>query len=157
MGRPSKYKPECAEQAYKLCLLGATNDDLANFFEVATSTVDKWIAEIEEFSGSVKRGREIADSEVADRLFKRATGYEHPEDDIRAVNGQIVITPTVKRYAPDTTAAIFWLKNRQRDRWRDKQEHEHTGKDGGPIETADVSERDLARRIAFVLAKATKE
>ena len=56
-GRPTKYKDEYAEQAYKLCLLGATNEDLANFFEVAVSTIDKWISEIEEFSGALKRVR----------------------------------------------------------------------------------------------------
>ena len=55
-------------------------------------------------------------------------GYEHQEDDIKVVDKQIVITPTIKHYPPDTTAGIFWLKNRQRDKWRDKQEH---GIEGG--------------------------
>ncbi|GAB7207355.1 hypothetical protein OS21_38510 [Dickeya oryzae] len=57
-------------------------------------------------------------------------GYEHEEDDIKAVNGEIVITPTIKRYPPDTTAAIFWLKNRQPKIWRDKQDINHTSDDG---------------------------
>lgn len=75
-------------------------------------------------------GKGAADAAVASKLFHRATGYEHPEDDIRAVNGEIVITPTIKHYPPDTTAAIFWLKNRQPAKWRDKQEVDHTSSDG---------------------------
>ncbi len=65
--------------------------------------------------------------------------------------GKPVIVPTVKHYPPDTTACIFWLKNRQRDRWRDKQDHEHTGKDGGPIRMdlsgLDENERTVLREI----------
>jgi hypothetical protein len=83
-GRPSKYKPEYADLARKFGLLGATNDDLARMFEVSASTIDKWIAEIPEFSGALKEGREVADQTVADRLFKRATGYEHPAIKITA-------------------------------------------------------------------------
>jgi len=157
MARPTKYKKEFAEQARKLCLLGATDKSLAEFFEVTESTINKWKVDHKEFSESIKKGKEIADAEVASKLYHRATGYEHQEDDIRSVNGEIVITPTVKHYAPDTTAAIFWFKNRKKAEWRDKQDHEVTGKDGGPIETKDQSENDVARRIAFLLTKATKQ
>ena len=134
VGRPTKYKPEYAELAYKFCLLGANNDKLAQLFGVAGSTIDKWIAEVAEFSGKVQEGREIADAEIAHSLFHRAKGYQHPEDDIKMFQGQIIITPTVKHYPPDTGAATLWLKNRQGENWRDKVEQEVTGKNGGPIE-----------------------
>ena len=134
-GRPSKYQEKFAEQARKLCLLGATDKELADFFEVAEDTVHEWKKVHPEFSESVKRGKTQADADVADRLYQRAMGYEHPEVDIRVVMGAIVQTPIRKIYAPDPTAAIFWLKNRQRDKWRDKQDHEHTGPDGAPIVT----------------------
>lgn len=126
-GRPSAYREEFAEQARKLCLLGATDKELAEFFEVSEATINNWKLVHYEFLESIKRGKQIADGEVADRLYQRAMGYEHPEDDIRAVEGRIVITPTIKHYPPDTTAAIFWLKNRQKAQWRDKQEIEQTG------------------------------
>lgn len=124
MGRPSSYREEYAEKAYKLCLLGAKDAELADFFEVAESTISKWKNEHSEFSEALKKGKAEADANVANSLYRRALGYEHEEDDIRAVNGEIVITPTIKHYPPDTTAAIFWLKNRQKANWRDKHEVE---------------------------------
>lgn len=127
-GRPTKYRATYAIQAYKLCLLGATNKDLADFFDVANSTIDKWIAQHDKFSGAIKKGRQIADAEVADRLFKRATGYTHKAVKIMQYEGTPLVVPYVEHYAPDTAAAIFWLKNRQPDKWRDKQHHEHEGK-----------------------------
>lgn len=127
MARPTKYQEAYAEQARKLCLLGYTDAELADFFEVSESTINTWKIEHEEFLESIKKGKAVADGDVAAKLFHRATGYEHPEDDIRVVEGSIVITPTVKHYPPDTTAAIFWLKNRQSKAWRDKQEVEQSG------------------------------
>ena len=134
-GRPSSYKPEFPEQARELTLLGATNDDLARFFKVAGSTIDKWIKEKPEFSGAVKEGRERADAMVAQRLFARAMGYEHEAVKIvaDAKTGSVVQVPYTERFAPDTTAAIFWLKNRRPDLWRDRKETELSGKDGGPL------------------------
>lgn len=132
VGRPSSYRPEYAGQALKLCRLGATDKELADFFDVSEQTLNAWKKQFPEFLESLKNGKAISDAEVADKLFSRATGYEHPEDDIRVVKGQIVITPTIKHYPPDTTAAIFWLKNRRPDLWRDKPE-------GGEEEEAPTS------------------
>lgn len=129
MGRPSKYRSEFVEQAGKLCKLGLTDKEIAKFFEVSEQTLNTWKQQHPEFLESLKGGKTLADAEVASKLFHRATGYEHPEDDIRTVGGEIVITPTIKHYPPDTTAAIFWLKNRRPDLWRDKVEAEDKGPD----------------------------
>lgn len=131
-GRPSKYIDTYAEQAYKLCLLGATDEDLAKFFEVVESTINLWKTEYPEFSESIKKGKDSADANVADRLYQRAMGFEHPDEEIKVVSlgsgegSEIKRVPVKKIYPPDTTAAIFWLKNRQSKKWRDKTETDVT-------------------------------
>jgi hypothetical protein len=126
-GRPSKYKVEYAKQAAKLCKLGATDAQLADFFQVSVSTVNLWKVEHKDFSESIKVPKAEADERVEQSLYRRAMGYEHDEVDIRVVGGELVVTPIRKYYPPDSTAMIFWLKNRKSAEWRDKQEHEHTG------------------------------
>lgn len=126
-GRPTKYKEEYAAQAYKLCLLGATDAELADFFEIAESTINEWKETHNDFSESIKRGKKIADGEVVDRLYQRARGFEHDSEEIKVIEGSVVRVSTRKIYPPDTVAAIFWLKNRQKDKWRDKAEVEHSG------------------------------
>lgn len=126
-GKPSSYQPEYAEQARKLCLLGATDKELADFFNVSESTINKWKIDFVEFSESIKKGKDLADADVAERLFNRACGYVAPDVDIKVIDSQIVKTEIEKHYPPDTTAAIFWLKNRQRDKWKDKQDIDLTG------------------------------
>ena len=121
-GRPTKYKPKFTEEARKLCLLGATDKDLANFFGVTEKTINNWKESHEEFLQSLKKAKDELDATVVRRLFERATGYEHPEDKIFQYEGRTLIQPTIKHYPPDTTACIFWLKNRQPDKWRDKSE-----------------------------------
>lgn len=128
-GRPSSFKAEYAEQAHKLCLLGATDEELADFFEVAVTTIDNWKKDHPEFLGALKSGKEQADAEVAEKLFQRAKGYSHPDVHVSNFQGAITITPLTKHYPPDTAAAFIWLKNRQKDKWRDKQEVEHTASD----------------------------
>lgn len=135
LGRPSKYKEEYAEQARKLCLLGATIPELAAFFEVNPDTISEWKSVHATFSDAIKEGKEQADANVAARLYNRALGYEHEDVDIRVLNGEIVQTKVQKYYPPDTAAAIFWLKNRQRAKWRDRIDQELSGPDGAPIQT----------------------
>lgn len=137
VGRPTSYRPEYADQSLKLCRLGATDKELADFFGVVESTINEWKIHQPAFSESLKAGKGLADAEVADKLFKRATGYEHAAVKISASpDGKEHVTEYIERYPPDTTAAIFWLKNRRPDVWRDKVQQELTGADGGPIQTA---------------------
>lgn len=130
-GRPTKYKPEYNKQAEKLCRLGATDKELADFFGVEEQTINNWKNEFPKFFESIKSGKIEADANVSDRLYQRALGYSHPDVDIKVVDKEIVETSLTKHYPPDTTAAIFWLKNRQPEKWRDKHDIDHTtnGKD----------------------------
>lgn len=152
-GQPTKYKDEYADLAFKFCLLGADNVRLAELFEVSLATIHNWRNAHPEFLDAIKRGKQEADAVIASSLYHRAKGYEHPEDDIRSVNGEIVITPTIKHYPPDTTAAIFWLKNRQNSYWRDRKEHDLTSSDGTmtpkpAIDASKLSDAALAEIMA---------
>lgn len=128
-GRPSLFKPEFIELARQQCEEGATDQELADFFEVSVRTLYRWKNSYPEFCQALKAAKAPADERVERSLFERAIGYERDEIDIRVVDGQIVQTPIRKFYPPDTTAAIFWLKNRKPDAWRDKTETDvkHSG------------------------------
>lgn len=147
-GRPSKYKEEFDIQAEKLTKLGATDAELADFFQVTISTLSLWKVKHPTFSDALKLGKEVADKRVEEALYNRALGYSHEDTDIRVVDGAIMETPMIKHYPPDTTAAIFWLKNRRPDEWRDKRDIEHSGS----IKFDDLTDEDIDRRIAALQA-----
>nr|DAX83339.1 MAG TPA: terminase small subunit [Caudoviricetes sp.] len=122
-GRKSEYQKEYADQALKLCLLGATDKELAEFFSVSEQTLNKWKKDYPEFLESLKKGKSIADANVASRLYNRAIGYACKATKFAASEGKITDAKEyTEHYPPDTTAAIFWLKNRQPEKWRDKKE-----------------------------------
>jgi hypothetical protein len=150
-GRPSPYRPYYAEQARKLCVLGATDDDLANFFGVATRTIYRWTAKHEEFCQALKCGKDPADDRVERSLYHRAVGYTFEAVKLVTAGGVTRQVRYREHVPPDTTAAIFWLKNRRKEQWRDKQEHTVTGADGGPVRSVSLSKGEfeaIARRIA---------
>ena len=144
-GRPSSFRPEFITQAEKLCALGATDQEIADFFEVSTRTVYRWKLDNDEFCQALKAGKSNADERVERSLYQKATGYHYVEQQAIKVkleqyrDGVEVVE--VERYAqPDTTAAIFWLKNRRSDLWRDKHDHTHSGPDGAPIQFQTIIE-----------------
>ncbi len=121
-GRPSKYKEEFAKQAKFLADKGCTDPEVAAFFEVAVSTVSLWKLKHPEFSEALRLGKDEADSRVERALFERATGYSHSDVHVSSYQGEVTITPIMKHYPPDSTAMIFWLKNRKAEQWREKPE-----------------------------------
>lgn len=123
-GRPTKFVPEYVEQAFKLALLGARDADIADFFNIDESTLNEWKKRHPDFYESLKRGKLVADAEVAEKLYRRALGYSHEAVKIFIHEGQPITVPYTQHYPPDTTACIFWLKNRQPNKWRDKVEVE---------------------------------
>ena len=127
VGRPSTYKEEFAEQAAKLCELGATDRELADFFKVDTRTIYRWRNQHQEFCQAVIAGKGNADARVERALYNRAVGYTFDSEKIFQSQGEIIRAATLEHVPPDPGAAMNWLKNRQPDKWRDKQEHEHSG------------------------------
>jgi hypothetical protein len=118
---PPPYRDDHAEQARKLCLLlGATDEELARFFEVTVGVLRGWMADVPAFAAAVRAGRDLADAEVADRLYRRALGFSH--DAVRIFADREV--PYVEHYPPDTAACVFWLKSRRPAKWRDRPERD---------------------------------
>jgi hypothetical protein len=132
-GRPPIYNDATAKQALNYCLLGATDAELAGFFGVAESTINNWKIEYPEFLDALKDGRDRADARVVKSLYQRAKGYSHKAVKIFLHEGQPVIVDYIERFPPETTAAIFWLKNRQKKRWRNKEDDSPEGSDAAVI------------------------
>ena len=110
---------------------GLTDEQIAKNLDIVPSTLYEWKRQYSEISEALKRGKEVVDIEVENALLKRALGYDYTEERVeRSQDGgkkSIKTVQTVKHIPPDTTAQIFWLKNRRPDRWRDKQQIEHSG------------------------------
>ncbi len=149
-GQPTKYLPEMAEKAFILCRdCGLTDENLAKCLNVSVRTLQYWMESHEEFLQAIKKGKDAWNTNGVEKsLLKRAMGFEYEEvtreplynavtgDPILDEDGnhRIVVTKIVRKHmAPETAAICFWLKNRDPGRWRDKQEIEHSGKDGGPL------------------------
>lgn len=139
VGRPTKYKDEYADQAEKLCRLGATDKEMADFFNVSKSTLNLWKLEHQEFSDSLKKGKIVSDTMVSEALYKKATGFSYMEEigfkckayDKQGRQVETVQTKMVARIMPpDSTACFFWLKNRKPNAWRDKQDINVSGNVG---------------------------
>lgn len=116
-GRPTSYRPEFAEQARKLCLLGYTDKQLAKHFQVAVSTVSKWKLDYPEFSEALKTSKEVADAEVLNALYQRAIGYQVKTQKVIGKGDSQTVIDVVENHLPDVTAGIYWLNNRQRQKF----------------------------------------
>ena len=110
---------------------GLTDEQIAHNMGICRDTLIEWKKKFPDISDALKRGKEVLDIEVENALLKRALGYDYTEErvEVSKENGKKTVktTQTVKHVPPDTTAQIFWLKNRRQDRWRDKQQLEHSG------------------------------
>lgn len=134
-GRPSSFKPEYVAQAEKLSRLGATDREIAEFFEVTERTLYRWQHSYPEFCHALKVGKEPADDRVEKSLYRRATGYSFDAVKIFMPSGakEPVHAPYVEHVPPDTTACIFWLKNRRPAAWREKPNGDGDDQDGAAV------------------------
>lgn len=106
---------------------GLTDEQISQNMGIGTTTLYRWKDEFEEIRETLKRGKEVVDRQVENALLKRALGYEYEEVKEKFEDGVITErTVTKKEVVPDTTAQIFWLKNRKPDKWRDKPGYEDT-------------------------------
>ena len=120
-----KYKSEYADQCYKLCLLGHKDRELGEFFGVDEKTIQNWAEKHPEFGDARRKGKEIADAEVAQALLKRAKGGHQVERVKVTKDGDVI------RYKEEVDADVraceTWLSSRQGAKWNPKQQVEHSG------------------------------
>lgn len=106
---------------------GLTDEQIAENIGISRSTLNNWKDKYPDISDTLKKGKYVVDRQVENALLKRALGYEYTEVTREYIPevGEVTVTKEVtKQVVPDTTAQIFWLKNRKPDKWRDKQEYE---------------------------------
>lgn len=161
-GRPTDYKEEYNDQAFRLCLLGATDKEMADFWGVNEDTVHEWKKVHPKFSESIKSGKIEADSKVAQSLYNRAVGYQYREttfekigakeaalevgeDGLESIEDDVYKKKVVvKELPPDVAAMNIWLKNRRgkvvpdAQRWADKIETGFTDNDGKDVSPVQI-------------------
>lgn len=131
-GRPSKINDSMSiREVIKRCAeRGFDDKDLAYVVGITEQTINNWKHD-KEFFESLKLAKKLVDAKIEKSLFQRAIGYEHTEVKVfyDAKIGECVEHKIIKHYPPDTVACIFWLKNRDKERWRDTQLIDHTSTD----------------------------
>ena len=131
-GRPSLFD-KYEKIILGIAKYGLTDKQIASAVGIDESTLTHWKKDNPQFFTSLKEIKEEADRTVVNSLYNRANGYNLDEvtQELRMNDDgekELVVTKVVtKHIVPDTTAQIFWLKNRQPDKWRDKQDIEHSG------------------------------
>lgn len=103
---------------------GLTDEQIAQNMGIGNRTLYEWKQKYPQISQSLKRGKEVVDRQVENALLKRALGYKY--DEVTIEKG-VETKRVTKEVVPDTTAQIFWLKNRRPDKWKDKQDVEVSG------------------------------
>lgn len=111
---------------------GLTDEQIANNIGISVSCLNNWKNKYVEILKSLKKGKEVVDRQVENALLKRALGYEYTEttrEYIPELDEMKTTKKVTKQVAPDTTAQIFWLKNRKPDKWRDKLNRDCSNED----------------------------
>lgn len=127
MARPTSFRPEIISTVLGYAQAGLTDLEISDLIGVSLATFKNWKTAHPQFLAALKIGKEAADNRVERSLYAKATGYTFDTEKVFQFQGQIVRAQTREHVPPDTTAMIFWLKNRRPDLWRDKTLFEHSG------------------------------
>ena len=126
---------------------GLTDEQIADNIGIRRETLIEWKKKYPNISNTLKRGKEVIDRQVENALLKRALGYDYEEVSNKYENGVLTERKVTKKHViPDTTAQIFWLKNRMPDKWRDKQNLEVSGLTEAQSKLTELLEQRRKRR-----------
>lgn len=131
VGRPTAFRPEFVEAAYRFTKMGANRLQLAEQFGVADSVLHDWMNKFPDFDRAIRQTRLVADELVAAALYKRAVGYTKKVTKVFQHNGEVVLAQVDEEMPADVQAGRYWLNNRQPKLWAERQEL--TGAGGEPI------------------------
>lgn len=126
-GRPTKFNDSVKEKILELAKQGKTDEEISEIIGICSRTLRNWKGAHSDFLPAIKESKAVADELVEASLFHRAVGYRHKATKFFQHEGCVITEDYIEQYPPDTKAAIFWLKNRQPEKWRDKAEVEHSG------------------------------
>jgi hypothetical protein len=147
-GRPTGYDPSYVMEVAELCLTGATDEEVADYFGITTRTLYRWKLQYPEFCQALKVGKENADERVERALYQRATGYYYNEKQAHKIKqpdgSEGIVVVEVEKYMPPAEGAQqFWLKNRRRRDWADLKQIEV----GGPGDFSQMTDDELQNYI----------
>ena len=171
-GRPSLFTQKWSSEEALLKISGwakdgLTNEQIAELMGISETTLYEWQNKYPEFADALKVNKDIADRKVENALYvscqdrvikvQKAFKVKHVKYDKgkRVSEDEEVVMAEEEIHIPaNTTAQIFWLKNRKPEKWRDKNETELTGANGGPLEVHNMTTEEMDRRIRELTAKA---
>lgn len=140
VGRPTKLNEEITTEIMECARLGMTDKEICAITKVPESTLNLWKTNNASFYGALKRNKYLADRNVEDSLYMNALGHTKTVVEEAQYEGEAIPLRKERYIPPNTAAAIFWLKNRQPDRWRDKVEIEQQSKITLALDTGEESE-----------------
>lgn len=153
-GSKGKYERWLTDEGLELVTgwarRGLTDEQIAHNCGITAKTLYEWKKKFSKFCEALKNGKEVADIQVENALYKRAVGYQYQEKTVEESENGTKVKFVTKEIAPDVTAQIFWLKNRRPESWRDRpaEKPDNTGSGGlVMLPTVDDGQQDDGRVV----------
>lgn len=151
------FNPQLLKLIEAMARMGATETDLAEALGVHRVTLYRWKVEFPDLRKAIDEGGQMADQRVEKALYNRACGYDHKATKLIVVQGKVEKVDVVEHHPPDTTAMIFWLANRQPQKWqRNPVARDDVKMDVG-TQIPQMSKSEFARRLSYFLREQAKE
>ena len=149
------FLPDYPDQVKAIAMRGLSDGEMAEMFGVSKKLFSAWKRFYPGFAEAIEKGRTQADARVIQALFEKATGYSHPDTKIvyDKDGGGFHTYEFTRHYPPSDKAIEMWLTNRQKEHWKNRQDHEVSGKDGAPlgIEVKNESKKELVSSILALI------
>lgn len=149
-GRPPVYSQELVAEAKAMAMAGATDFEIMERLGISRSAFYLWQDEHPDFLEAVKAAKEPVDGRVERTLLERAMGYTYKSEKLFHNDGSVIRVPVLEHVPPDVGAMTLWLKNRQPQKWRDKQDIELSG-------GVDITDKTGTREMALAMLQTMRE